>query len=78
MQVASSPDSKEMVREVAFTAEIKMVGDNKMQVDHGGHRVIHTAYTECVSIVMASSPNKASRGHIIILLLNHPSLRRGG
>ncbi|WP_019275594.1 hypothetical protein [Vibrio coralliilyticus] len=52
-QVASSPDSKEMIRKVTFPTDTKMIWDNSMQVDHRGHWVTHTAYTEFVSITKA-------------------------
>jgi hypothetical protein len=49
-QVASSPDSKDMIRKVTFPSETKMIWDNSMQVDHRGNWVTHTAYTEFVSL----------------------------
>ena len=52
-QIASSPDSKEMVRKVSFPSSTQMIWDNHMQVDHGGNWVLHTAYTEFDSITRA-------------------------
>ncbi|MCP4368888.1 MAG: hypothetical protein GY797_12355 [Deltaproteobacteria bacterium] len=56
-QIASSPDSRNMIRKVTFPKPYEMVWDNEMEVQHDGHWVKHTAVTSFTSITRIGSPD---------------------